>query len=164
MVSCKSLTDLLYLELSHLDVWRLTGGPSHSDIIVSIVRITQVVHVNLSDVTYADYPAQIWTVVEVSVAIIIACLPVCRTVIERFLRLSLRLFSHSDKYQQTEESALQGVLHYEEPVQGLNIPTRAHGQVPDPYRRLEEQADAIPLSPIRHSLQTSHNLDNRFSL
>lgn len=55
------------------------------DIIISIVRITYVTKVNFHDVTYDDYNAQVWTVVEVSIAIIVACLPICRVVIQHFL-------------------------------------------------------------------------------
>ncbi|KAL9003589.1 MAG: hypothetical protein Q9188_003555 [Gyalolechia gomerana] len=55
------------------------------DIIVSIVRITYVVEVSFKDVTYEDYRAQIWTVVEISIAIIVACLPICRVVLKHFI-------------------------------------------------------------------------------
>ncbi|KAL9602097.1 MAG: hypothetical protein Q9219_002093 [cf. Caloplaca sp. 3 TL-2023] len=55
------------------------------DIIVSIIRITYVTEVNFEDVTAEDYRAQVWTVVEISVAIILACLPLCRVVVQHFL-------------------------------------------------------------------------------
>ncbi|KAL8713855.1 MAG: hypothetical protein Q9220_002000 [cf. Caloplaca sp. 1 TL-2023] len=81
------------------------------DIIVSIIRITYVTRVDFSDVTYEDYNAQIWTVVEISVAIIIACLPLCRVVIEHCF--PVRLFSSSARKQQQHARATKSWTHLE---------------------------------------------------
>ena len=56
---------------------------------------------NFDDVTYDDYPAQIWTTVEINTAIIIACLPICRPVIEKIL--SKRFLPRSWRYTRTRE-------------------------------------------------------------
>lgn len=72
------------------------------DIVVSIVRISYVVKVDFADVTYADFQAQIWTTIEVSVAIIVACLPLCRVIVEHVPR---RFKSSSRKQPRTPEWA-----------------------------------------------------------
>ena len=51
--------------------------------------------------TYDDYPAQIWTTVEIGVAIIIACLPVCRVVIEHLLPVDF--LPNSRRYLRTKD-------------------------------------------------------------
>ena len=116
----------------------------NSDIAISIVRITTVVNVDLADITYTDYPSQIWSLVEVSVAIIVACLPVCRTIIERFIRLFP--LPYSRKYQGTTNNTTARTDSYNRSIIDDGAPSRLRGYLPDAYRRLDEEADAMELT------------------
>ena len=110
--------------------------PSTSDIIVSIIRITYVVKVNFEDVTYDDYPSQIWTVVEISVAIIVACLPVCRVVIEHLLPVNL--LPSQRRYVRTKDAA-NGTFKSDRPL------TSSEQQAQDVYSVLDEEIGGLEL-------------------
>jgi hypothetical protein len=113
-----------------------------SDIVMSIVRITAVVEVNFEDVTFADYNAQIWTVVEVSVAIIVACLPLCRWVLDLVLPRSLLSSARRSEQRSTVNNASQ-VTH-----QGHE--SWHARKVGDSYRTFDEEDDTIELTAQKH--------------
>jgi len=125
----------------------------HSDIIVSIIRITYVVEVNFEDVTYGDYQAQIWTVVEVSVAIIIACLPLCRVAFEHILSLSImstgRKHPHSASWTNLEA---QG-QHDQQPLKRGDEPAGTRNPFDEELDAIELQTPSRPAE--KHARGTS---------
>lgn len=93
---------------------------------------------NFEDVTYDDYPAQIWTVVEISVAIIIACMPVCRIVIEHLLPVSF--LPNSRRYLRTTgKSGNQLLKSVDRPLTSREQPAQ------DVYSVLDEEIEGIQL-------------------
>ncbi|KAL9630232.1 MAG: hypothetical protein Q9164_006526, partial [Protoblastenia rupestris] len=53
--------------------------------VTSIIRLTTIDELTLTDPTYTDVPSAIWTPVECSVAVISACLPVMKPLFRTFL-------------------------------------------------------------------------------
>lgn len=95
------------------------------------------VKVNFQDVTYDDYPAQIWTVVEISVAIIVACLPVCRIVIEYLLPVTF--LPSSRRYIRTRDRS-------HNVFKGDNTLTGSEQQAQDVYSVLDEEIGGLELN------------------
>ncbi|KAK0507627.1 hypothetical protein JMJ35_010150 [Cladonia borealis] len=125
------------------------------DIAISIVRITTVVNVDLTDVTYTDSSSQIWSLVEISVAIIVACLPVCRTVIERAIRLFP--LPYYRKYRGTTNTTAR-TDSYNRSIIDDGAPSRLRGYLPDAYRRFDEESDAMELTTnVRPPSTTTHS-------
>jgi hypothetical protein len=108
---------------------------------MSIVRITAVVEVNFEDVTFADYKAQTWTVVEVSVAAIVACLPLCRWVIDLVLPRNL-LSSTTRSNRSNQKSKSNNTSQLQTKGREPWHPTHT----PDSYRTLDEEDDTIELT------------------
>ncbi|MCJ1380706.1 hypothetical protein MMC17_003814 [Xylographa soralifera] len=90
-------SDIMILLLPMPIVWRLHIKKSQKLAIsaifflggfvcfASIIRYTYLNEVIPVDVTYTDYPAGIWSVVEVSIGLVCACLPVMRPLLQRLV-------------------------------------------------------------------------------
>lgn len=123
---------------------------------MSIVRITAVVRVNFEDVTFADYSAQIWTVVEVSVAIIVACLPLCRWLIDRMLPRSLLSSSQgSGGSSNQKNNRLQ-------PPSAMHSSWRPGKASTDLYHNLYEEDDTLELTAHGLAHYTPMDKSNEF--
>ena len=85
--------------------------------------------------TYDDYPAQIWTEVEVGVAIILACMPVCRVVVEHLLPASF--LPNSRRYLRTK---------YKGNNQFLKSGDNTERQAQSDYGVLDEDIEGFQLS------------------
>lgn len=46
--------------------------------IISIIRVVSVLQLNIEDLTWTGVPVSLWTLAETSVAIVVACSPVCQ--------------------------------------------------------------------------------------
>ena len=62
------------------------------DIIVGIVRVITVESVSYKDQSYDEEPSVEWIRAETSIAIIVACLPICPSILRKALPRSMRSF------------------------------------------------------------------------
>ena len=63
-----------------------------SDIVISIVRIVEINSLSFDDITFASWGGHFWSMVEVAVAMIVACAPMCKQAIEELLPSKLKGF------------------------------------------------------------------------
>lgn len=86
------------------------------DIAVGIVRVVTVANVSYVDQSWGEEPAVEWILTETSVAIIVACLPICPPIFRKALPVNMRSFhknsnnssQHNKKgYYQSREDHFQ---------------------------------------------------------
>lgn len=71
--------------VSPFDMSASSGADPISDIIVSIIRIVEINSLSFDDITYASWGGHFWSEVEIGVAMIVACAPMCKPAVEEWL-------------------------------------------------------------------------------
>ncbi|MCJ1393209.1 hypothetical protein MMC18_006081 [Xylographa bjoerkii] len=149
------LTDVMVLALPIPSVWNLKlprvtkigligiFGVGFLVCIISILRIISIFSISLADITYTKVPTDIYSILEPSLGIICACLPILRPIFDRILPASL-LHSHPATSRRASHPAFKAIASA-----GAAKPYSKGGAADEGFLGLKSEAGLFGMEDVR---------------